>query len=78
MNTARPRSSEVAQWIEQHLAECPRAADTAAGIQRWWIVPRHGEVVLEVVQEALRQLEVEGVVSSHRLGSRVIFRRGEH
>jgi hypothetical protein len=76
MNKARPSSSEVARWVAEYLCACPRAADTATGILRWWIAPRHGEVGLDLVEHALRQLEVEGVVSSHRIGSQLIFRRG--
>ena len=52
----------IAQLIRQYLTEHPRAADTAEGIQRWWIVPTFGEVSLWSVEQALIQLEREGVV----------------
>lgn len=63
MNTARPTSDEVAQWIVNYLDRHPRAADTSLGIQRWWLAPRFGEVPLDLVEEALMQLEGKGVVS---------------
>ena len=52
----------VAELIRRHLDRHPRAADTAAGIQRWWIAPTHGEVSLESVEVALAELEGDGVV----------------
>jgi hypothetical protein len=52
----------IAELIRSYLTEHPRAADTAAGIQRWWIVPTFGEVSLWSVEQALVQLEGEGVV----------------
>ena len=75
MNHARPSSGEVAQWIASHLDAWPQAADTAEGIRRWWLAPRHGEVPLAVVEEALAQLEGEGVVIRRETGSHVIFGR---
>ncbi|MBL0423987.1 hypothetical protein [Ramlibacter alkalitolerans] len=74
MKPSRPTSSEVARWIAGHFAAHPRAADTAQGIRRWWLVPRHGEVELECVQQALAELEKEGVVSSHSIGGQVVWR----
>jgi len=53
---------QVAEWICQYLREHPRAADTAAGIQRWWLAPHFGEVALSMVEQALEQLESEGVM----------------
>jgi hypothetical protein len=52
----------VAELIRRYLTEHPRAADTAEGIQRWWIAPTFGEVSLQSVEQALAQLEGEGVV----------------
>jgi Fe2+ or Zn2+ uptake regulation protein len=52
----------VAESIRCYLAEHPQAADTAEGIQRWWLVPMYGEVSLGSVQQALSQLEGAGVV----------------
>lgn len=30
----------VRDAIEEHLACCPLAADSAAGVARWWLAPR--------------------------------------
>lgn len=57
-----PTPDRVADIIRRYLTEHPRAADTAEGIQRWWIVPTFGEVSLWSVEQALIQLEGEGVV----------------
>jgi Fe2+ or Zn2+ uptake regulation protein len=46
----------------RYLADRPQAADTAQGIQRWWLAPRFGEVALATVQAALDQLLAEGVI----------------
>ena len=62
MNTTCPTSQEVAQWIVNYLARYPDAADTAPGIQRWWLAPYFGEAPLDVVLQALAQLERQGVV----------------
>jgi hypothetical protein len=74
MTSARPTSSEVARWIAGHFAAHPRAADTAHGIRRWWLAPRHGEVELELVEQALAELEKDGMVSSHDIGGQVVYR----
>ncbi|MBC5783421.1 hypothetical protein H8N03_10735 [Ramlibacter sp. USB13] len=75
MSPARPTPGEVADGIESYLAQHPRAADTAAGIQRWWLAPRFGEVPVDLVQEALHELERRGVVSRHELAGQVVYRR---
>ena len=54
--------SGVDELIRWYLTEHPRAADTAEGIQRWWIAPTYGEVSLRSVEQALEKLEGEGVV----------------
>lgn len=57
-----PEVAAVAQAIRRYLDEHPRAADTAAGIQRWWLAPGYGEVRLQTVEAALVQLEQAGVI----------------
>ena len=52
----------VAQALRDYLMQHPRAADTAAGIQRWWLLPSFGELSLTTVEAALAQLEEEGAV----------------
>jgi hypothetical protein len=76
MHTVRHSPDEVAQWITDHLARHPDAADTADGIQRWWLAPRHGEVALAVVAQALEALERSGTVSSRSIAGRVVYGRG--
>jgi hypothetical protein len=76
MHTARHSSDEVARWITDHLARHPAAADTAEGIQRWWLAPRHGEVAMEVVEQALDALERSGMVSTQAIAGRVVYGRG--
>ena len=73
MNPERPTSTEVARWIAGHLAAHPRAADSAEGIRRWWLAPRHGEVAPDVVVQALAELEREGVVSSRSVGNELVW-----
>lgn len=57
-----PEVTAVAMAIRRYLDEHPRAADTAAGIQRWWLAPGFGEVRLQTVEAALAHLEGEGVI----------------
>lgn len=57
-----PEVAAVAMAIRRYFDEHPRAADTAAGIQRWWLAPRHGAVRLQTVEAALAQLEQQGVI----------------
>ncbi len=52
----------VADAIERYLSEHPQSADTAPGIQRWWVLPRCGEVSLQNVEAALAKLEQGGVM----------------
>lgn len=60
-----PEVAAVALVIRAYLSRNPKASDTAAGIQRFWLPPEVGEVGLPVVEAALAQLEAEGLV--HRL-----------
>lgn len=64
MGTAplNPSVEQAAEWIRAYLREHPKAADTAEGIQRWWLAPNFGEVALVTVETALAKLEGEGVV----------------
>jgi len=57
-----PDAQAVADVIREHLAAHPQAADTAAGIQRWWVLPRLGEVALKTVEDALTLLESQGSI----------------
>ena len=76
MHTVGHGCDDVAQWISDYLAGHPDAADTAEGVQRWWLAPRHGEVALEVVEQALEALERRGVVSIRAIAGRKVYGRG--
>lgn len=60
-----PNVATVAQAIRVYLSRHPKASDTAAGIQRFWLPPQVGEVALPVVEAALAQLAADGLV--HRV-----------
>jgi len=64
----------VADAIARHLAASPGCADSAEGIQQWWLRPVGFEVPLDLVIEALKLLEGEGEVECRRLGMREIWR----
>jgi len=49
-------------------------ADSAEGVQQWWLRPAGFEVSLDLVVAGLRVLEGEGVVECRRLGTREIWR----
>jgi len=70
MKTACPTSEEVAHWIVRYLTDHPGAADTPRGIQRWWLAPHYGEAPLDVVVQALKQLEGVQVVEKRKKKSR--------
>ena len=65
----------VADAIARHLADRPNGADSAEGIQQWWLRPAGFEVPVELVLVALRLLEGEGVVECRRLAGREVWRR---
>ena len=64
----------MADAIARHLARSPACADSAEGIQQWWLRPLDFEVPLELVIEALKLLESEGLVECRRVGTREIWR----
>jgi hypothetical protein len=53
----------IAWAVMQYLHRHPQAADTAAGIQRWWLAPTMGEVSIDDVEQALEQLVAGGQVA---------------
>jgi hypothetical protein len=62
LSPLNPTVEDAAAWITCYLSAHPKAADTAEGIQRWWLAPHYGEVALLQVELALVKLESEGVV----------------
>ena len=69
----------VADAIARYLATRPGSADSAEGIQQWWLRPSGVDVPLDVVTDALRLLETEKMVDCLRVGARELWRphRGE-
>ncbi len=75
----------IDQWIDQvaftaeqiayYLKNHPSAADSAEGIQRWWIPRQLCEAPLDLVQRALNRLEAEGMIERTVIGGTVIYRR---
>ena len=51
-----PTVEDVSTWIAGYFGQHPKAMDTAEGIQRWWLAPRHGDVALRTVELALAKL----------------------
>jgi hypothetical protein len=51
----------IAGAIRNYFATHPEAADSADGIQRWWLLPLLREEPLRLVEQALEQLVEEGV-----------------
>jgi len=51
------------------------AADSAEGIQQWWLSPAGCSKYLDVVENALRWLEKTGSVAKTEVGGTVIYRK---
>jgi len=68
-------AEEITRYLEQH----PDAADSAEGIQRWWLGSEENQVSFETVYRALCLLERRGVVRADMVeGGPVIYRRVRH
>lgn len=57
----------MAAAIVEHLRAHPHAADSAAGVARWWLGPAHAGVAVERVEAALDRLVALGVLRQLRL-----------
>jgi hypothetical protein len=64
----------VADAVARYLVARPGSADSAKGIQQWWLRPIGMEVSLETVLDALRLLEEEQVMECRWLGTQEIWR----
>lgn len=53
--------ASIAAAIRGYFATHPLAADSAEGIQRWWLLPLLREEPLPLVKLALERLAEEGV-----------------
>lgn len=57
-----PQQLAVMQAVDEHLTTYPQAADSAAGVARWWLAPRGVQADPADVEHVLAQL-----VHEHRL-----------
>lgn len=57
------RVQAIARDIEAYLAVHPDAADSAEGIQRWWLAHAPTEDSLDQVRAALEQLAAAGRIT---------------
>jgi hypothetical protein len=61
MNSADPKFESIKSSIVDYLQQHAAAADSARGIQRWWL--SEPEVSLALVEAALEQLASEGRIT---------------
>lgn len=54
MKSSLARSVRAA--IEEHLATYPQAADSAAGVARWWLAPRGVHATTAEVERVLAEM----------------------
>jgi len=67
----------VRRAIEQHLAEYPHAADSAAGVARWWVEARGVHASADSVQRVLAELVAAGAVRQVALADgTVLYSKG--
>jgi Fe2+ or Zn2+ uptake regulation protein len=52
----------VRRAIEEHLAQHPHAADSAAGVARWWVEARGVHASADAVRRVLAELVAAGAV----------------
>jgi hypothetical protein len=78
MTMSTPSVEAIAMAIANYLDQHPDAADSAEGIQRWWIGSGFRDVSVEMVQSALGLLEARQVVKATAVqeGRRIYRRRG--
>jgi hypothetical protein len=62
MPKSAPDVPSIAEAIERYLDRYPEAADSAEGIQRWWLASGLEEQPLSRVQTALDLLEARRIV----------------
>jgi hypothetical protein len=55
--------AQVVAELRRYLAAHPDAADSLAGVLKWWLPRQRYEETAEIVREALERLAEEGVVS---------------
>jgi hypothetical protein len=57
------RVQAITRDIEAYLAVHPHAADSAEGIQRWWLTGTHTEGSFDEVRTALERLTAAGRIT---------------
>lgn len=66
-------AAEVLAYLDAH----PDAADTADGILRWWLSPRHADASDADVEQALERLVAYDAVMRQRMADgRTLYVRG--
>lgn len=67
----------VTDAVTLYLSAHPGAADTAQGIQRWWLPPEYAAEAPALVEAALESLAERGIASRTRLpDGRVLYAAG--
>ena len=66
--------NDVAGQILRYLHERPDARGTLEEIATWWIMQQRLHESVQVVQEAIQQLEAKGLIVRHRVcGDRILY-----
>jgi hypothetical protein len=70
--------NDLREALRRYLRDRPNAADTLAGIARWWLPESMQEISLERLEEALADLIASNEVRCTRLsdGTELYSRRG--
>ena len=66
----RAIADKIARYLERH----PEAADSAEGIQRWWLDPDTRAERIANIERALQYLEASGLVKKSVVGGKAIYR----
>lgn len=62
------RVEQIAAAIARYLTLHPSAADSSRGIMQWWLPTMGMESDSDTVEQALRLLEIRGVVENVSMG----------
>lgn len=73
MTTDDGNLDRLADEIARYLVEHPAAADTAAGIRRWWLLRQRFDEASAQVQRALDRLEAAGRIQRQVLADGTVI-----